>query len=363
MTDSQRVYIKVLKTLKKLMPTHKQGHVVTLAMMINGIVLSGKAQLSAMSLEVPHPAKPKSLEKRMRRWVKNENVDKNFYYLPYARTLLQHLSNHPLTLVLDGSTVGRGCMTIMVCVVYRQRALPLAWLVYKGKKGHTTAKRHIEVLEKVVPLIPDGARVVLLGDAEYDTTAMQQWLQANTTWQYVLRTSPQIYVTTDTGRYAIRDLPLIQKQVVYYHQVGFTQSDAVRVNVVAWWGAEYDQPIYLVSNIDRKYLICAYYRQRFKIETFFSDQKSRGFNLHKSHLADPQRVARLLLAACLAYIWLIYLGVKVRSDQLLMRQIHRTDRCDLSLFQLGLRFLDHLLNRELPLPFQLSVPQRLNCVR
>jgi hypothetical protein len=50
MTDSQRVYIKVLKTLKKLMPTHKQGHVVTLAMMVSGIVLSGKAQLSAMSL-------------------------------------------------------------------------------------------------------------------------------------------------------------------------------------------------------------------------------------------------------------------------------------------------------------------------
>lgn len=166
MTDSQRVYTKVLQTLKKRMPTYKQGHVVTLAMMVTGIVLSSKAQLSALSLEIPYPAKPKSLEKRRRRWVKNENVDKNFYYLPYARLLLQHLSTHPLRLVLDGSSVGRGCMTIMVCVIYRQRALPLAWRVYEGKKGHTTAERHIAVLAHRRPLMPAEAEVILLGDGE-----------------------------------------------------------------------------------------------------------------------------------------------------------------------------------------------------
>src|SRR2546422_4058963 len=51
-----------------------------------------------------------------------------------------------------------------------------------------------------------------------------------------------------------------------------------------------------------------YYKKRFRIETFFSDQKSRGFNIHKSHLTDPQRLSRLLIASCLAYIWLVYLG-------------------------------------------------------
>jgi hypothetical protein len=45
------------------------------------------------------------------------------------------------------------------------------------------------------------------------------------------------------------------------------------------------------------------------IETFFSDQKSRGFHLYQSHLADPQRLSRLLIAAYLAYIWIIYLVI------------------------------------------------------
>ena len=347
MTDRYKVYLKVKKTVEQMVIHAHPGHVITLAMMIAGIVLSKKAQLSEMSSEIPSEAKDKSIEMRLRRWVKNEAIDAEMIYLPFAKQVLEALSDKELILVMDGSQVGRGCMVVMVGVLYKKRTLPLAWLVYKGKKGHTTARRHIEALEKVAPLIPDGAQVVLLGDAEYDTAAMQQWLQANTTWQYVLRTSPQIYVTTGTGQYAIRDLPLIQKQVVYYHQVGFTQSDAVIVNVVAWWGAEYDQPIYLVSNIDRKYLICAYYRQRFQIETFFSDQKSRGFHIHKSHLADPARLSRLLVAACLAYLWMILQGLQVIADNK-TALIDRTDRTDKSVFRLGLDWLRYCLKKDLP---------------
>ena len=68
-------------------------------------------------------------------------------------------------------------MVLMVGVLYKKRALPIAWLVYKGKRGHTTAQRHIQALEKVLPLLPAGCEVVLLGDAEYDPTEMIVWVE------------------------------------------------------------------------------------------------------------------------------------------------------------------------------------------
>src|SRR5215813_5163393 len=86
----------------------------------------------------------------------------------------------------------------------------------------------------------------------------------------------------------------------------------------------------------------------------FSDQKSRGFHIHKSHISDPQRLSRLLIAACLAYLWMIYLGSLCEHERL-RALIHRRTRCDLSLFQLGLRTLAHLLNTELPIPVQFHV--------
>ena len=90
--------------------------------------------------------------------------------------------------------------------------------------------------------------------------------------------------------------------------------------------------------------------------TFFSDQKSRGFHLQKFHIADATRLARLLIATCLAYLWIVYLGALCTQNGWI-NIIHRGDRCDLSLFQLGLRLLDYLLNEDfsIPVAFYISI--------
>jgi len=344
MTDRYKVYTKVLKTLRQMVKLHHPGHVVTLAMMITGIVLSKKAQLSEMSNEVPVQAKDKSIEMRMRRWVKQEDLDQECIYLPFAQQILRALAHLPLVVVMDASQVGRNCMVLMVGVVYKKRALPLVWLVYPGKKGHTNAERHIQVLEKLRALLLEGVEVVLMGDAEYDTREMLLWLHKNTTWKYVLRTSPQIYVHSPLGEHPIAEIPLQKKSVLQYRQVGFTQAASLPVNLVGWWGSAYEHPIYLLSNLDDKYQTCRYYRRRYRIETFFSDQKSRGFHIHKSHLSDPARVSRLLLAACFAYIWMILQGLQVIANNY-TAWIDRTDRQDKSLFRLGLDWIRHCLKR------------------
>ena len=66
MTDRQKVYTKVVKTLKQRMKMNHQGHLVTLAMLITGIVMGRNAQLSQISAEVPVEAKDKSVEMRLR---------------------------------------------------------------------------------------------------------------------------------------------------------------------------------------------------------------------------------------------------------------------------------------------------------
>ena len=83
---------------------------------------------------------------------------------------------------------------------------------------------------------------------------------------------------------------------------------------ICCWAKGYKAPLYLVSNMHSGEQACRWYQKRFRIETFFSDQKSRGFRLHKSHIADPKRLARLLIACCLASIWVVYLGTVCERD-------------------------------------------------
>lgn len=359
MTDKMKVYTQVLRTLKKMMPTTKQCYVVTLGMMISGIVTSKKAQLSVMSGEIPSGAKPKSIEKRMRRFVKNENVDEKVMYLPFAEMILQQLGQNKLYVAIDGSTVGRGCMAIMVGVVYRQRLLPLAWLTYCGQKGHTTATRHIELLQQLKKLIPTGGEVVLLGDAEYDTVEMLSWVKQETEWDFVVRSAPQISMTLDETTQKLRDLSPEKGNTVSVANVSFTAQGLTPVTAIAWWGQDYEQPIYLITTLSDAQQACHDYRKRFKIETLFSDKKSRGFHIHKSHLSQPRRVASLLMASCLAYLWMIYLGTTVIADKSKHRLIDRTERTDKSLFRLGMDWLTYALTRGFPFEVAFYLPPSL----
>ena len=127
MSNQRRVLKNVLRGLKKMLPTAKQGHTISLAMLITGIVLGKIAQLSKISTEIPGPAKDSSIEKRLRRWVKHPNVTPEVYFIPFAKQLLVHLATSAaLVLARDGSTLGRRGMVLMVGVVYQQRLTPLS---------------------------------------------------------------------------------------------------------------------------------------------------------------------------------------------------------------------------------------------
>lgn len=78
----------------------------------------------------------------------------------------------------------------------------------------------------------------------------------------------------------------------------FTEAAYGPIMLVCCWAKGYHEPLYLVSNMTVADEACHLYTKRLRIEPVFSDQKSRGFPLHQSHLSEPQRLSRLLLAAC-----------------------------------------------------------------
>src|SRR5216683_677951 len=93
MSDNLRRYRAIRDALAQCYPTSSQGnfarHLNTLAALISGIVGSKSSQLPHMATKVP-----------------------------------------------DGSSVGRGGTALMIHVVSKGRALPLAWRVRQAPKGH-----------------------------------------------------------------------------------------------------------------------------------------------------------------------------------------------------------------------------------
>ncbi len=325
-------------------------------MLVCGMLGSRRPHLPAIANNVPAAGQVESQVMRFRRWLKNESIEAEVYFLPFIEHVIASLCHQTLTLVIDGSVVGQGCVCLMVSVIYKKRALPLMWVVRQGKKGHFQESMHIELIQAVRELIPAGSDVICLGDGEFDGT---QWLETLNQfgWHYACRTAKTIKCYEEGEEFTLQDITPAQGQCSGIADVQFTQKAYGPVLVVAWWERNCDEPVYLVSNFALPEEACFWYRKRFRIETFFSDQKSRGFHLHKSHLDQPERLSRLMMASCLAYIWIIYLGACVIHTPW-QKLIHRADRCDLSLFQLGLRYLERLLRDGLRMPkVNLAMPQ------
>jgi len=306
---------------------------------------------------VPTGTKAESRVKRFARWVDNATSTEEVSFSPYAEVLLRHLALQTLVVIMDGSVLGRGCVALMMHVVYKGRALPLLWQVRKGKKGHFPEGMHIALVTHLHDLIPPGAQGVLLGDGEFDGTQLPQTVQAYP-WSYVVRTGSHLTVEWDGERFRWETVAACIKPgtLVELQEVRVTEAAYGPRMLLCCWAKGYKDPLYLLTNMDAADEACRLYTKRFRIETFFSDQKSRGFQLHQSHLSDPMRLTRLLIAAGLAYIWSIYLGALCEQDDW-VRIIHRGDRCDLSLFQLGLRLLDYVLSEgdTIPVAFYISI--------
>lgn len=359
MSDNHRRYRAIRDALTQCYPGELSGrmvqHLTILAAFISGIVASKSSQLPSIATKIADRAKPESRVQRLSRWLDNEHIKEELYFLPYAALVLQHLALETLVLVMDGSGVGRGCCALMIHVVYKGRALPLAWVVRQCPKGHFPEALHIELVELVRELIAEGTKVVFLGDGEFDGIDLQETMNESG-WLYACRTAKSAVATWKGVKF---NLDLLGNSIkpgmlIELKEVQFTRNAYGPVMVLCCWAKGEAEPLYLVSNLSLAEAAIKYYQKRFRIETFFSDQKSRGFNIQKSHLEDPQRLSRLLIASCLAYIWIVYLGTLCKTEGW-QSIVHRKSRCDLSLFQLGFRLLDHFMNEGFSIPVQFYV--------
>src|SRR5689334_30601 len=263
-----QTYRTIKRSLAQVLHTragsHAEQHLNTLTLLICGIVGAQHVQFDKLASQAPiRGRKSESLITRYRRFVKHKHISADTLWLPFARLLLQGLAQAPLTILLDGTTAGRGCVVLMASVVYRGRAIPLLWCVVKGKKGHLPETVHCALVGRLQQLIPADASVTLLGDGEFDGTDLQATLRS-TKWQYVCRTARSILISAGDRVFSVGTLPLACGEAVYMSDVRMTAKQYGPVLLLAVWEAKHKQPLYLITSLADPQEAYQRYRVRFR---------------------------------------------------------------------------------------------------
>lgn len=289
--------------------------------MICSCMMSKKSTLEGISSATLHGNSQSAL-KQAKRWLDSKWSDWESFFAPYILGLLGKVSSKgEVILVIDGSQVAGNYVTLMVSFLWGNHAVPLAWITRPGIKGHFPEQMHLDLLQQVLPLLSLVPRVVLMGDGEFSSANLRNWCNKQK-WEFVVRTCKNHQIIDSGERVALKRLyPAPGHRILFLEHA--TEAD----HVIVWHGKGYEDPIYLITNMELGAMACRYYRKRFKIENLFKSLKSGGFNLHKSKVTGASRINNLMLVVALACVLTIWVGLRLKTKtQKLLKRFVRFDR-------------------------------------
>lgn len=353
----QSAYKDILEFLIKTSQIAAQGNhlrrLQSMASLVHGCLKSKQCTVEGMSQPrcAGQICKKNTLLQEAKRWLGNKWVDWEAFYLPMAKRFLRMAAcRGELIFVIDGSQTGAEHISLMLSVLCRGFALPLVWLVKEGEKGHFPEQMHLDLLQVLLPIVPQDCRKVFLGDGEFDGQKVLQWC-AEQGWEFVLRTACDRQV--DCGGETARIDSLAPAKG---DRTVFLSNALGGFNAVCWHGKRFEKPIFLLTNMDVGSMACACYRKRFKIEAMFKNLKSKGFQLHKTQIKNADKIARLILIVATAFVLTFCLGCfakhKIPTNQLQtfvrkdkikkMGPIHLAQKCWDEAFLIALVFFSEL---------------------
>lgn len=193
MNASLHLFRQWTAQLHQLLPTVHRHRTKTLAFFVFGLVLSGKARLPLIAEEllVISSAKTPSIERRLTRFLSNEQVA----VVPLWACLLAHLLSgfrgRRLVFVLDTTPLDDRACVVYLGLLVHSRLLPVGWQVMPLQETWEERQWTIvgALLDRVIPALGQ-AECTLLADSGLAGMALVHLCQARQ-WHYLLRLSSQ----------------------------------------------------------------------------------------------------------------------------------------------------------------------------
>lgn len=356
MSDSQRLHENFLSILQTHLTAEDFRNLDTLAWALTGLLLQKTTRVPAWSSCLPEKIDAASREQRFRRWLSTSFVDTQRYYRPFITQALQAWIAHILYLAIDTSSITENLVLARTAIIYRGRAVPVAWRVYRRRSVMLCFNQYTPLLRSTAQLIPHGVTVVLLGDRGFRDVRLMT-LAREFHWHFRLRLAENEKV--GVGKQPLQPLntwKLVAQQPHFLQRVRLTAQRVGPVNLaVAWDGDPTHDPWRIATDQPACINTLTEYALRMGIDLGFLDDKSAGFQVHDTELADPRRLDHLLLVTALGNLYLVSLGTQVVQEGH-RRLIDSHWQRHLSYQQLGWRWLDYRLacDASLPMTFTLD---------
>jgi hypothetical protein len=285
------------------------------------MVLARSCALTAVSLFVAKglERKPNTVRQQLREWCyeaqakrggPRQAVNVETCFAPLLAWVLSWWEGTQLALAVDATTLGQRCVVLVVSVVYRGCAIPVAWTVLAATEKHAWRREWLRRLRQVRAVVPRRFFVIVLADRGlYARWLFQRLVRLG--WHPGLRINTGgTFRPAPSGHYhPLRDLvPAPGTQWVGTGTAFQGPRRRLNCTLLARWEEGSRDPWLLLTDLAPTAGAACWYGLRAWIEQGCKITKRGGWQWQRTRMSDPQRAARLWLAVAVATLWLLSVG-------------------------------------------------------
>ena len=346
-SDASRVYETIFDHLKYSLWTDIRN-AETCAWMVTGVLLTTSSNMTDWIPKVSSKALfSQSTERRFNRWLENPAIDMVGVYGPQIVRSLKSWGEERLVIALDTSMLFEKFCLIQLSILYRNRAVPLAWRVIEHESSQVSFGEIAPLLGVAQGILEAAniSNVLLLADRGFADTNLMRCLR-KMKWHYRIRIKSnfKMYGPEKELISKIGAVVLQENEAKFYQGVYLTEEQYGPVHIAFAKPENVKDCWQVVSNEPSSITTFEEYSWRFQIEEGFKDTKSGGLNLEDSHLRNAMKLERMVLIHAIGMLFSISEGTSVVEDGL-RRQVDPHWKRGLSYLQIGLRSLNQALSR------------------
>ena len=266
-----------------------------------------------------------------------------------------------LVLAIDPTMRADQMNSIVISVVYRSCAIPVAWHILPANRPGEWIAPVVDLLKLLSSAVPQDKTVLVMCDRGLRSPRL--WKQiCSAGWHPYVRQSINTVFCPDGGtRLPARTLVPGPGHAYVGHGTAFRNtSRRRRGTMIVVWDINQEEPWVVMTDLPPSEAGVCWYALRFWIELGFKAIKSVGWQWQKTRRTDPQRVSRHWLVLSVATLLALAYGTRVedafdlgkapgrlRAPPKLVSPDHRsaasTPRRIVSVLRQGITWLSHLL--------------------
>jgi Transposase DDE domain len=303
----EAVAASVLADLVRRLPRQNKKQREGLSLLVATMLDVRSANLMDLSASLPRESERIDMRYQwISRLLGNELIDTDRVMAPFASEVLQRAAAHGrrVILIIDQSKANDTQQAIVVAVRVGGRSLPVAWRVKETEGAIGFAEQKL-ALETALALLPEGAKVVLMGDRFYGSPDLIAWCRSKD-WDWRLRLKTDLLVFEDGGESTVAQCFARGERMLTSVEL---TAKRVRTNIGMVHEDGHPEPWFIAMSDAPTTAKTFDYGLRWGIEAMFSDFKSRGFGLEDSQLQRVDRMDRLILIMALALYWAVSTGM------------------------------------------------------